>query len=150
MEGILPEQFEQGLAYLSHKLVYAFRQRLGQICRAHGYAMTPEELGILLVLDREGGATQTCLSEVIDKDKASVTRLLNKLVELGYVERVNDASDRRIIRTYLTAAGREVYQTIRPALQAMSQKVFADVSEADFIAARRVLTVAITHLKTEE
>ncbi len=150
MEGVSPEHFEQGLAYLSHKLVYAFRQRLGAICRAHGYSMTPEELGILLVLNREGGVTQTHLSEVFDKDKASVTRLLNKLVELGYVERVNDTADRRVIRAYLTAAGREVYQTLRPALEAMSQQVFADISEADFVISRRVLTVAIANLKAVE
>ena len=150
MEGVSPEHFEQGLAYLAHKMVYAFRQRLGAICRAHGYSMTPEELGILLVLDREGGAIQTRLSEVLDKDKASVTRLLNKLVELGFVERVNDNEDRRVIRAYLSKAGKAVYQKLRPELQAMSQQVFADIPEADFVVARRVLITAVANLKKQE
>jgi DNA-binding MarR family transcriptional regulator len=41
---------------------------------------------------------------------SSATRIVDGLVSANYIERVNDANDRRVVRVQMTKNGRDVYQ----------------------------------------
>lgn len=68
-------------------------------------------IGIVLSQHRDP-MTMSELSEALAVPLSTATRLVDWLVESGYAERLPDPQDRRIVRVALTAAGRELYETI--------------------------------------
>lgn len=52
------------------------------------------------------------LSKELDVPLSTATRIIDKLVESGFAERVADPEDRRVVRVTLTADGRDTYQVV--------------------------------------
>jgi DNA-binding MarR family transcriptional regulator len=80
-----------------------------------GEADLPEgQFGILTVLHKHGEMSPGSLAEHERVRPPSMTRAVNTLAELGLVEKVEHATDRRQVVVRLTAAGvREVAETRR-------------------------------------
>ncbi|MDT8375326.1 MAG: MarR family transcriptional regulator [Mariprofundaceae bacterium] len=142
-----PERIEDGLGFLANQLSFAIRQNIGRECEAAGYRATPEGLGILFLLSRQDGLTQTQISEFLAKDKAAITRLLNALEKEDLVKRSHDKEDRRIVRSYLTPKGKAGIDEIIPAFQAFFVEAFDGVDQDEFDIARKVLQRIIANLK---
>jgi DNA-binding MarR family transcriptional regulator len=71
------------------------------------------------------------LSRELDIPLSTATRIMDWLVSNGYVERLSDLKDRRIVRVSLTQEGKESYQAIRTSMlerveQAMNQLTASD------------------------
>ncbi|MEW5720120.1 MAG: MarR family transcriptional regulator [Chloroflexota bacterium] len=78
---------------------------------------------ICVILARQGGsATMGELSDALGVPLSTATRLVNRLDRGGYVERLTDPNDHRIVRIVLTAEGKQLYQTIHDFAQ---QRVLA-------------------------
>lgn len=58
-------------------------------------------------------AKEVCAHTTVEPDK--VTRAVDRLVELGYVRREQDAADRRRVALSLSSEGRKVYEDIERA-----------------------------------
>jgi len=141
--AVVSQRFEDSLGYLVNHLTYAFRQGIVRRCGQAGFAITHEELGVLVLLRREDGATQTHLARTLAKDKAVITRLLNGLVRKDFVERRPDPSDRRIVRAFLTTGGSRAIQCIYPVLMDYVAAAIHGVTQDEFnetcIVLRRIL-----------
>jgi DNA-binding MarR family transcriptional regulator len=74
---------------------------------------------ILGVVGRYGPVFPTGLAELTSTDAYTVTRTVDRLVEMGLVERSADTDDRRRVQVRLSSRGREVYQEIDAAARAM-------------------------------
>lgn len=79
----------------------------------------PGQYSYLFSLYVEDGQTQQSLSDRKLVDKSATARAINKLEELGYVERKPDNTDKRSHRVYLTPKGLE----IKPQLEAVVEEV---------------------------
>lgn len=51
------------------------------------------------------------ISEIIGKDKSTVTPLIDKLLSLGYIQKEKDKKDRRITYIVLTEKGKQLENT---------------------------------------
>jgi DNA-binding MarR family transcriptional regulator len=60
---------------------------------------------VLILLSTEGPLAHSDLAQALGVGLATVTGLVDRLVARGLIERVEDATDRRIRRAKLTAAG---------------------------------------------
>ena len=58
----------------------------------------------------EGPARMTSLSEFLGRGMSSATSMIDRLVKKGMVERLEDASDRRVVECRLTSRGREAVE----------------------------------------
>lgn len=143
----LPVRFEDSFGYLVHHLLYAFRQGINRELESAGYSITQEELGVLVVLNQSDGQTQSRLSEKLAKDKAVITRLLNRLVKQGLVERRHDPEDRRVVRAYLTGAGMQASQHVLPLLWAFIGKALDGIDQKAFEEACGVLKQMLANLR---
>ena len=70
--------------------------------RARAVNMTRAQWSVLKKLQTSQGAKQSELADALDLAPISLARLIDKLADLGLVERRDDASDRRANRLYLT------------------------------------------------
>jgi len=147
-KAALPQRFEDSLGYLLHHLMYAFRQGLARRYTEQGYKVTHEEIMLLLLLRQEDGLTQTHIAEVLAKDKAVITRLLNGLVKKGYVERLAGQSDRRLVCAFLTVEGTKLSQQLFPMVLDFVSDALNGVEQDEFDAACAVLRRIIANLES--
>jgi DNA-binding MarR family transcriptional regulator len=143
----LPERFEDGLGYLIHHLLYAFRQGFSRECARLGINVTLEEMAVLVLLSECNGLSHTELADKLAKDKAVITRILAKLNGKGLVSRRTDRKDRRIVRAYLSENGRSAFDQLLPLLQNFLRRALQGVSQRDFDTTRRVLRGIIDNLR---
>lgn len=79
------------------------------------------QYAFLFSLYLEDGQSQQQLSDKLLLDKAATGRAINKLVRLGYVNRIPDLKDKRSVQIFLTEKG----QSIRPQLEAIVEELQA-------------------------
>jgi DNA-binding MarR family transcriptional regulator len=70
------------------------------------YGITRAQWAVLAKVERSEGMKQTELAEQLEMQPITLTRLIDKLCDNGWIERRGDDSDRRINRLYLKKAAR--------------------------------------------
>lgn len=79
--------------------------------------MTIDQGLVLLFLNQYPDMTQKEIAELVFKDNASMTRMINTMVEKKYLKRSMHAEDRRRYKIEITARGKEVLKTLPPIIQ---------------------------------
>ncbi|MEY9974127.1 DNA-binding MarR family transcriptional regulator [Lysinibacillus sp. RC46] len=102
------------------------------------YQLYSSQWALLRLLMDKGPHTFVDIANFMFIEKPSVTRLVQKLVELGYVETVA-GRDKREKLIQLTANGEEVVQEIKAQLKPFFEQALAGVSEKDIEIATKVL-----------
>ena len=97
-------------------------RRLG-LTRAQWLALTR--------LHRRPGASQSELADMMEIEKATVGRLIDRLEAKGWVERRAQAGDRRINRVYLTAVAERVHKRIWRIAEATVDDALAELSQRE-------------------
>ena len=77
------------------------------------FGLTPSQLTVLNILHGLGGELRTsAIGDRMRAHSSTVTGIVDRMVRDGWVERVNDEHDRRVIRVRLTARGRDLARRI--------------------------------------
>jgi DNA-binding MarR family transcriptional regulator len=71
------------------------------------------------------------LSRALSIPLSSATRMVDWQVESGYIERLSDPKDRRIVRVRLTKEGRRLYQHVGSFLQGRFEYVLSEFPEGE-------------------
>ena len=87
-----------------HDVARMLRTYADQRAREHG--TTRAQWSVLSRLQRCQGASQSELAELLDLAPITLTRLIDKLCDHGWIERRGDETDRRVNRLYLRKAAR--------------------------------------------
>ena len=95
----------------------AFRQALQRVLKRNNIDITFEMLQVLSSLWQEQGISQQALAEKTAKDKACMTNLMANLEKKGWIMRQEDPNDRRNRLVYLTPAGEEISDRVRPLIK---------------------------------
>jgi DNA-binding MarR family transcriptional regulator len=72
------------------------------------YGLAPSHGAILFELFHSETIPMKEVAKRISRDKSTVTVLINKLLALGYVEKIRDSNDSRVTLIRLTKKGREL------------------------------------------
>ena len=102
------------------------------------YQLYSSQWALLRLLMDKGPHTFVDIASFMFIEKPSVTRLVQKLVELGYVETVA-GRDKREKLVQLTAIGEKLVQEIQAHLKPTMEQALAGVSERDIEIATQVL-----------
>jgi len=108
----------------------ALINRLNQNFKKAGYDITTEQYRVLVNLWNKDGQNQQELADVMGKNKASITRLINGLEKRNLAVRVPNSLDNRNKFIYLTNKGKQIpealaylaKQTLSEALVGLSEK----------------------------
>lgn len=85
---------------------------------------------ILYYLFNEGSATLVGLSNYLGVEKPTVTRTINKLEEMGYLEPV-PTKDKREKRMQLTDIGKRIYLEVRVTIDEFEQEILKGITEEE-------------------
>jgi len=83
------------------RMVRAYADR-----QASRYGITRAQWAVLAKVERFEGMKQSELAEQMEMQPITLTRLIDRLCDNGWIERRNDDSDRRVNRLYLRKAAR--------------------------------------------
>jgi DNA-binding MarR family transcriptional regulator len=119
------------VGYIVNRTAVLLRQALQQRFRQIGQSLTAEEWALLGQLWKQDGLSRQVLATKTFKDQTTVTRLLDGLVTKGLIRRETDATDRRVIRIWLTEAGRQLESDLVPVARGMVEDAVLNISEAD-------------------
>lgn len=125
-----PRASPQGAAlFWIHRVDQACRQRILNQFRRRGHPLSAAQWEIMSLLWRGDGVNQSMLADATGTDKASITRILDRMVSEALVERQPDPEDRRAFRIYLTKSGKELHQQLLPVMQEIIQLAFAGIDQ---------------------
>lgn len=97
------------LKFLERKLT---EYSMNDIITSHGNILTA-------LYNNDGKLSMNKIAKLIGKDKSTVTPLINKLLQLGYIEKVQDETDKRITYIVLSEQGR----LLKPKFDAISAQI---------------------------
>jgi len=109
---MLREDLSRNFGFLLNDVARLLRTVYDRRIRELG--LTRAQWWVLTHLFRADGITQTELAEVLEIEKPTLGRLLDRLEAKGWVRRTHDERDRRIWRVRLT-------KEVEPALRTMRQ-----------------------------
>ncbi|MZQ80896.1 MarR family transcriptional regulator [Paenibacillus sp. 5J-6] len=87
------------------------------------YEVTPEQWGIILVLDTERATSQKELAEAIDRDQTTVVRMIYSLEKKEIVRRIQNDSDKRSHNLYLSDKGMSLKTKLMPIVTAAHEHI---------------------------
>lgn len=99
--------------------------------RVRRLGLTRSQWLVLTRLHRKPGASQSELAEMLEIEKATAGRLIDRLEANGWVVRAPDAADRRINRVYMTEKAERMNRSIRPIAEDMVAEALSDLSAAE-------------------
>lgn len=102
-----------------------------------GIRISPAGLGVLRVLLDSDGLKSSEVAARGWSSPGTLTSVVNTLVREGYVERRSDASDRRVVRLYVTEKGRQVCEEYVAQAGPKWRNAFDFVSPGDEAVVRR-------------
>lgn len=91
--------------------------------------LAPSHGDILSALFEYSSLTMKDLAKRINKDKSTVTALVNKLLNLGYIERTRDLEDSRIVYITLTEKGKNLKTDFKEISDKLIERVYKDISK---------------------
>ena len=133
----------QALMLSATKLMGAYAQ---ESVRASGLKLSLAGLGVLRILMGEDGLKASQVADRAWSSPGTLTSVVNTLARDGFVERRPDEADRRVVRLYITDAGRAVITYYVSQAAATWRKAFDFVDSDDEAVVRRFFTQMIDHL----
>jgi MarR family transcriptional regulator for hemolysin len=101
------------------------------------YGITRAQWAVLSKVERQEGLKQTELAELLEMQPITLTRLIDKLCDNGWIERRSDENDRRVNRLYLKKAARPLLGKLAGLRSELTATALEGISPAD---AHRLLT----------
>lgn len=99
------------------------RRRFDQ--RAKEIGLSRAQAQALFFIQRSEGSNQACLAEAMEIEPITLTRVLDRMEEAGWIERRADPKDRRIRRLFLTAVALPILEESRRIADEIYEEAFA-------------------------
>jgi MarR family transcriptional regulator, transcriptional regulator for hemolysin len=114
------------------RMVRAYADR-----QAARYGITRAQWAVLAKVERTEGLKQSELAEQMEMQPITLTRLIDRLCDNGWIERRNDDTDRRVNRLYLREAARPLLGKLSGLRSELTAAALDGISPSD---AQRLLT----------
>ncbi len=101
--------------------------------------LTIDQGMVLLFLDKHSELTQKEIATLIFKDNASMTRMINLMVNKNYLKRSMHKIDRRRFTIELTVKGKEVLDSLPPIILSNRKKSLEGITKEEIIQLKNLL-----------
>jgi MarR family transcriptional regulator, transcriptional regulator for hemolysin len=121
------------IAETAHALRKAFDRR------AVGLGATRAQWKVLFRLTRQPGLRQIELADMLEIEPITLSRIVDRLEEAGFVERRPDPADRRAWRLHTTASAQPLIAKLKAVADNIISEAFEGIDPKDIETTRRVL-----------
>ncbi len=115
-----------------------FKLYLSTIFQDNGFDITPEQFLVLDTLWDDGVQSQQEIADKIQKDKNSITKLIDALEQKNYVKRSQDKQDRRLNLINITDEGLKIKEAVTKIAMEATNMIIRDIPLEDLYTFIRV------------
>ena len=123
-------------------MIYKFKE--------HKVNLTREQFILLAMLHEQDGQPQNNLALFTEKNKASLTRLINTMEKKELVVRIPSTADKRINYIHLTKHGRKVFKATGPILKEMTKEVEKGLTKEEIQKVIVIMNKVMTNIKNSQ
>jgi len=134
--------------YMVGRTAFTMKHKFHKQIKLMGYKATPEQWGILNLLEQEEGLSQSEIAEKSIKDKANITRILDVMQRNGLIQRQKHENDRRAYKIFLTDKGRELQGALAKHVQKIDNQACEDLNAEELKELKRILKKMYANLDT--
>ena len=121
---------DKSLGFLIYEVSRLMRRDFNE--RVAELGLTQAQWRAIAHLSRQEGCNQAALAEQLEIKPITLTRLVDKLVESGWVVRLPDLQDRRAVRLHLTEKARPLIRVMEEKALETRGKALNGISEDEF------------------
>jgi DNA-binding MarR family transcriptional regulator len=111
--------------FLLHEVARLVRSRIEARAGVHG--LSEAQLRLLFRLWKEEGATQARLAQVLEVEPISISRLLDRMEQGGWIERRQDPQDRRVRMIFTTEKTKQIRDAVKDVASQVYEEALAGV-----------------------
>ena len=134
---------EKNLYLALEKSTKLIRERFNKLMIQNNYKLSFEQWLILDTVGMESGISQKKIALFLNKEPASISRMVNKLAQNQMIIKTIDESDRKAFQLYLSDKGHEDFKNLKKKIDKEFKEVFTNTYE-------RELNLVISILKRLE
>lgn len=109
--------------------------------------ITVDQCLLLIILDKNAAYSQKEIAELIFKDNASITRIIELMVQKNYLIRQINESDRRKFNLEITEKGRNTIELLTPIIHKNREDALEGLSKNEIELLDKLLTKIISNCK---
>ncbi len=135
-----PAHFENALLPClgkTHKLIHLY---CNEKYKEGGIDLRSQQAILLNIIAANDGLVQNDLAFFTNRDKTTLTRLINSLETKDLVQRISSKSDKRKKKIFITDEGRKMIDRIRPIIKNAMQDLESGVTEEEKEIVKKVLS----------
>ena len=114
-QEIKQSAFKSEQSKLIVNLIYTYNKLKEQIaCRLKEHCLTMQQFNVLRIVRGagEGGTTTSEIRERLLDKMSDASRMVDRMVAMGLLEKVRDRDDRRLVYVFLTEQGAELAEKL--------------------------------------
>lgn len=124
----------------------AFTNHILKKLKENGIDSSREQMIILGHLSEKDGQVQNDLAFVTNRDKTSLTRIVNNMQKKGLLERVQCEEDNRCNKIFISKEGRQLFNKGFPIVHQIVKKIQKNISEEEIASSVKVLKQVFQNL----
>ncbi|MBL8581170.1 MAG: MarR family transcriptional regulator [Rhizobiaceae bacterium] len=144
----MKDDVTENLGFLIHTAARLLRRRFEARGAHHG--LSAAQWRLLVHVVKSEGIAQARLAELLEIEPISVSRLVDRMEEAGWIERRQDATDRRVRMIFPTERSREVFGEVKSMAGEVYDDALRDLSREDRRALVRGLDAIVRNLSDEQ
>ncbi len=121
---------EKSIGFLIYEVSRLMRRDFD--ARVQSLGLTTIQWRAIVHIARQEGCNQATLADQLEVKPITLTRLVDRLVDSGWVERLPDPKDRRAVRLHLTERSRPLLEIMQEKSLETRAAVLQGVSEDEF------------------
>lgn len=131
------------------RTIKVVKQHYLKVFKEQGLNISTEQWVIIDQLYHENGLSQTDIASGSYKNAPTVSRIIDLLVDKGYVERQRFKNDRRRYKIFLTPSGRELHEQLLPHVLELREQTWQGLSDDDWENLKRILGKILVNFEGE-
>ena len=141
------EKLEEIIFYTLEKSIKKYRQFAQNKIDKNGFDITIDQWLVLKTIQENDEISQQKIAEMVFKDLASVTRIIELLVKKNYLTRNINEQDRRRFKLDITNDGKKVIEDIYPLVISNRKQALNDISTDEIVKLKHQLEKIINNCK---
>jgi DNA-binding MarR family transcriptional regulator len=129
--------YEDCIAYLlakAYQRAHAVTKR-----RLATYGLTPVQQLVLAAVSQNEGLSAGVLGVKIGLDPATLSGILDRMAERGWIEKHIDSEDKRLVRIFITEHARELGPTLMEERDKANEEILRNLSLEEKVLLKRLL-----------
>lgn len=141
---------DSALGFVLNRVSGLLKTALQRAFAEAGHNVTSEQWAVLCTLRTRNGSFQRELAEILGKDPANLTRILDGMERRHQITRESDPADRRTRRVHLTPEGEELLTSLIDIPRRLLETCVSGIDPDDVATVLRVVRTIESNLNAEE